>query len=94
MAKKKLQDQSELVPSVVTPADVCIAYKQVFGTQEGMIVLADLMRRFAFNRNSTFDGRDVNLMLTREGARQVLIHIGIQIDLDPASLEAQEKVTL
>ena len=66
------------------------AYKSVFGTPEGQIILADLMRRFGFTRHSTFlDGEPtVNAMLIREGQRSVLIHIGVQMDLD---LETSEQ---
>ena len=62
--------------------DVMTAYKQVAATQEGQIVLMDLMRRFAFTRSSTHHvaGGDPNRMNFLEGQRSVIIHIGNQIE--------------
>lgn len=81
MARKK-----ELAgPLEVSRADTILAYKSVFATQDGQIVLADLMRHFGYTNHSTFsEGGDVNQTLVREGQRTVLIHIGRRINSDPA----------
>lgn len=95
MAKKLKEDRAALTPAIISPADVVIAYKQAFAAQEGQIVLADLMRRFGHSRYSTFTkAGGTEQMLLNEGARRVLIHIGIQLDLDPAEVEANEKVEM
>ncbi len=92
MAKKPRQEQAEVFPRIISPADVAIAYKQVFSTQVGQIVLADLMRLFGFNRHSIYQkGGGTEQMLLNEGGRKVLVHIGIQIDLDPAALEDTQR---
>jgi len=73
----------------ISPVDTCVAYKIVCATQEGQIVIADLMRRFGFSRSSTFDPDPYRTVL-HEGQRTVVMHIGRQIDADPASFEDQE----
>lgn len=76
-------------PAEVGLAEISVAYKQVFATQEGQIVLQDLLRRFGYNRHSLFD-KDAMLMASREGARAVLIHMGNMIDADPAGLDERK----
>lgn len=78
-------------PLSVSKVDVCVAYKTVFGSVEGQIVLADLMRRFSFTRTSTFVPGDTYSTVHNEGCRTVLIHIGRMLDADPA--EMQEHTT-
>lgn len=81
-------------PVVAGAVDVVLAYKKVFSTQEGAIVIADLMRHFGYTMNSTFDPAAPHTQPFKEGQRVVLIHIGRRIDADPASLEATEKTEL
>jgi len=75
-----------MMTKVVSPLDVCLAYKTVFGTQEGQIVLTDMVRRFGYTRNTTLDS-DPNLMVHREGQRSVMVHIGRELDRDPMEFE-------
>lgn len=73
----------------VSQYDVIQAYKEFAATQEGQIVIADLMRRFGYSRQSTYSpGEAAQDVTFREGQRVVLVHIGRMIDADPA--EAQE----
>lgn len=76
----------------ISPYDVAVAYKQVFATQEGQIVMADLLRYFGYTRNSTFDPNP-GAMAYKEGQRAVLIHVGRQLDLNLAELDAIHKPT-
>lgn len=69
---------------VATPYDVVMAYKTVWATDEGRIVLGDLMRLFAFNTRSTMpQNGDRHIMDLQEGQRTVLIHIGNKMEEDP-----------
>lgn len=92
MAKKTEAPQAELTPREVSPYDVCIAYKVTFATQEGQIVMMDLLRNFGYNRNTTFDANH-GVMATKEGQRSVLIHMGRQLDMDPITLEETRNST-
>ena len=92
MAPREQSPQAEITSREVSPYDVCIAYKTVFGTQEGQIVMMDLLRNFGYNRNTTFDPNP-GAMAYKEGQRTVLIKIGRQIDLDPIGLEETRKST-
>lgn len=83
MPRKK---QTE-APLQVSPVDVCQAYKEVFSTSAGQIVLADMLRRFGFTRSSTFVPGDSARTAFNEGGRTVLIHVGRMIDADPADFE-------
>lgn len=59
-----------------------VAYKQVFASPEGQIVLADLIRRFGFTRKSPFveaRGEPHNFAFL-EGGRAVMIYIGLVLD--------------
>ncbi len=92
--KKKIPIATTIDLTDVSPVDTCIAYKVVAGTQEGQIVIADLMRRFGFSRHTTFVSGDPNRSTLNEGQRTVIIHIGRQIDADPASFEDQNEVEM
>ena len=76
---------------VVTPYDTIIAYQQVWQTDEGRIVLADLMRHFSWNTRSTYQGDGTENCIHREGQRSVLVHIGNQMEADPALAEETER---
>ncbi len=92
--KKKIPVATTIDLTNVSPVDTCIAYKVVAATQEGQIVIADLMRRFGFSRNTTYVPGDPDMTVWREGQRTVIIHIGRMIDADPASFEDQEQVEM
>ncbi len=92
--KKKIPVATTIDLTDVSPVDTCIAYKVVAATQEGQIVIADLMRRFGFSRYTTFVPGDPDRSTLNEGQRTVVIHIGRQIDADPASFEDQNEVEM
>lgn len=92
--KKPLPVATEIDMTNVTPVDTCIAYKVVAATQEGQIMIADLMRRFGFARHTTLVPGDPETTAFHEGGRVVIIHIGRQIDADPASFEDQNEVEM
>lgn len=75
-----------MMTKAVSPLDVCLAYKTAFGTQEGQIVLMDMVRRFGYTRDTTLD-RDPHIMASREGQRSVMVHIGRELDRDPMEFE-------
>lgn len=86
-----------LLPETIkaSAADVVIAYRTVFGSQEGAIVLADLMRFFAWNMQSMWSEKlPPEHIHIREGGRAVLVHIGRRMETDPASVEATDKTEL
>lgn len=89
--KRKIEQAGPAAVDIVAgPGDVALAYKVVFSTGEGRIVLADLMRHFGFTLSSTFDENHAKMALN-EGTRTVLIHIGRRLETDPASVEATQK---
>lgn len=92
MAKQR-KSKAAPVPAAVTPGEVCLAYKQTFSTPEGQIVAADLMRRYAFTRKTTFCPGEPEYTFFYEGQRSVLIHIGVQLDADPSAFD-EPKVEL
>ena len=92
--KKEVPVATTIDLTNVSPVDTCIAYKVVAATSEGQIVIADLMRRFGFSRFSTYVPGEPELSRMNEGSRLVIVHIGRQIDADPASFEDQETVEL
>ena len=76
-------------PRQVSPGDVARAYAAVFSTEDGMVVVGDLVRRFGFTRRSTFvlDDPSGRAQARNEGQREVLLHIGFMQDVDPAEYE-------
>jgi hypothetical protein len=56
------------------------AYKNVFNTPDGEIVLKDMMFHFGVLRDN-FTG-DVNLLLVREGERRVILSILEKLSVD------------
>ena len=65
--------------------EISAAYKSVAASPEGQIVIADLVRRFGFSRQTTFD-TDLGKMAWKEGGRTVLVHIGRMVDMDTSQL--------
>lgn len=96
MARQKAEPNVAQTPGRITASavDVIEAYKKIFSTAEGGIVLADLMRHFGFTMNSTYVDGSPNGIYLNEGARRVLIHIGRRLDTDPASVEATENTEM
>ena len=92
--KKEIPVATTIDLTNVSPVDTCIAYKVMAATQEGQIVIADLMRRFGFSRFTTFVHGDPDKSTLNEGQRTVVIHIGRMIDADPAAFEDQEIVEM
>ena len=84
MSRRKTKDAT---PRGVTPAEVCVAYKQAFSTPEGMIVIADLMRKFGFSRTTTFVPGETEQTFIHEGQRTVLVHVGRMLDADPSEFD-------
>lgn len=75
--------------TTVSPGEVAAAYQLAFTTQEGQIVLHDLLRRFGFARQSMFQRgvtRPEDLAFS-EGGRAVLAHVGVMLDVDPDAYE-------
>ncbi len=88
MARKRRKPAGGSAPSAaerreITPGEVCLAYQEVFATDAGHVVLADLMRRFGYTRTSTLVEGSPDRTALNEGQRTVLVHIGRQLDLDP-----------
>jgi len=73
----------------ISPGDLCRAYRALAASEDGAIVLADLVRRFGFTRRSTFEQDDPQgrKQAFNEGQRAVLTHIGYMQDVDPAAYE-------
>lgn len=61
------------------------AYQKVFNSEEGKIILKDLMKR-CYLKDTTYDG-DQNAMMFREGTRSVVLHIFTQLKTDISILE-------
>ena len=80
----KATAKAEVSSTDVTPAEVCMAYKQALATPEGHIVVADLMRRFGFSRITTYVPNEPERTILNEGQRTVLVHIGRMLDADPS----------
>lgn len=75
--------------TTVSPGEVAAAYQMAFTTQEGQIVLHDLLRRFGYTRRSMFQPgatRPEDLAFA-EGGRSVLTHVGLMLDVDPDDYE-------
>lgn len=74
-----------MAASSFSKADIIMAYKDVFSTQEGQIVLGDLLRHFGFTDKTTFVENDPagRLQAAGEGQRSVIIHIGRRMEENP-----------
>ncbi len=94
MPRKKSEKGETVEPTVVSPKDRCMAYKQVFTDMQGQIVLADLLYRFGFTRKTTFDPDPPERTYLNEGQRSVLVYIGQMLDADPSGWEDDPQVEL
>lgn len=72
----------------VTPVERTQAYRDIFGSPQGQIVLADLMQSFSYTRGTTQVVGDPYSSAWREGQRSVMVHIGRRLEDDPT--ETQE----
>ncbi len=86
---------------VESKEDLINAYKQVFSSVEGQIVLADLLINFGHNIHSTWTPASGTHLGTRpedapfyEGQRSVILHIGRKVDARPGRADDQGKVEL
>ena len=61
-----------------------IAYREVFESEKGKLILADLIEHCGLFRN-TFSG-DVNTMMLNEGKRNVLLYILSILNIDLLNL--------
>lgn len=66
----------------VSAGDLHHAYREVFGTQAGQIVMADLVRCFGFTER-TLIGPDPHTTYANEGRRSVLLHVQRRLTEDP-----------
>lgn len=57
-------------------------YQEVFGSEAGQIVLADLSRKFHMLASTKVHGDADGDMAFREGQRNVLLYILAQVDCD------------
>lgn len=78
-------------PREVSLMDIANAYKIVFATPEGQVVLADLVRKFAFNTQSTFVPNCPEQTNVNEGQRTVIVHIGRMQAMDANQVAEIEK---
>lgn len=74
----------------ISPAKLIEAYQLLAQTESGQIVINDLLRRFGYTRNTTFQ-ENTATMAYCEGQRSVVIYIGRMLDADPAAQEALDK---
>lgn len=65
--------------------DLSAAYKTVAASPEGAIMIGDLVRRFGYSRQTTFDTDPIK-MGWKEGGRTVMVHIGRMIDMDTSTI--------
>ncbi|MGI9251275.1 MAG: hypothetical protein ACR2PR_08765 [Pseudohongiellaceae bacterium] len=75
---------------VYSPGDVIIAYQKVAQTEEGQVMLHDLVRNFGFAQSSiaVVANFDPVKMQVIEGQRSVVAYIGAKIESSPAVAEA------
>ncbi len=63
--------------------ETILAYKEVYATEAGQAMLADLMHYFSFSRRTLFVSGDQGHTDWHEGQRSVIVHIGNRIEADP-----------
>ena len=78
----------------ITPGDLSRIYKSFAMSEDGQVILADLMRRFAYvnKSTSTVANYDPNQMLVLEGQRSVVVYIGHMIETDPNQLDEANEI--
>lgn len=75
----------ELTEQQKNIVELSSAYKQVAASPEGSIVIADLVKRFGYSRQTTLDA-DPLRMAWKEGGRAVLVHVGRMVDMDTSKM--------
>lgn len=73
----------------VSRADLALAYRRLFSTEEGQVVLGHLVQKFGYVNKSTFSESHAD-MARREGHRQVLQHLNWQMTVDIDTLAQSE----
>ncbi|WP_285907665.1 hypothetical protein [Pseudodesulfovibrio pelocollis] len=68
------------------PRELRRAYRRVFMTEEGQLVLADLAERFCVTRPIYGDGMTTERAMVNEGQRQAVLHILNTLNLNPDTL--------
>lgn len=76
----------------VQPHEVAAAYKELFASPAGRIVMAHLVAKFGFTGKTTLVAGDPCLTAANEGQRSVLIYIGQQLAFNPEEEPDQEAV--
>ncbi len=103
MTRKRAKPPAAKAAMIIVESqqDLINAYKQVFSTVEGQIVLADLLMAFGHNVHSSFvpasfssAGTRTEDLIFTEGQRSVILHIGRRCDALPDSEDNQGKVEL
>lgn len=73
-------------------AELIRAYQRVFGSEDGQMVMLDMLQRFAHNRQPMYQpGDSAQDLVFREGQRSVLVHVGNMFELDADRVEADEQ---
>jgi len=76
----------------VQPHEVAAAYKELFSSPAGQIVMAHLVAKFGFINKTTFVPGDPMHSAVYEGQRSVMVYIGQQLAWSPENEQDQEAV--
>lgn len=76
----------------VQPHEVAAAYKELFASPAGQIVLQHLVAKFGFVNKTTFVPGDPMHSAVFEGQRSVMVYIGQQMAWTPEDEPDQEAV--
>lgn len=76
----------------VQPHEVAAAYKEVFASPAGQVVMAHLVAKFGFINKTTFVPGDPMHSAIYEGQRSVMVYIGQQLSFTPEDEPDQEAV--
>lgn len=74
--------------------EVILAYREVFETSAGQLILQDLVGQFGYtDRSMIEDGTDLMQLAAKEGQRTVLIHINRRLMQDPEAARSLEEMS-
>ena len=76
----------------VQPHEVAAAYKELFASPAGQIVMTHLVAKFGFINKTTFVPGDPMHSAIYEGQRSVMVYIGQQLAWSPDNEQDQEAV--
>jgi len=76
----------------VKPHEVAAAYKELFASPAGQIVMAHLVAKFGFINKTTFVPGDPMHSAVYEGQRSVMVYIGQQLAFNPEDEPDHEAV--